>query len=123
MFRRREPVPFAFIAEADRFRSNVTPPPRERAPPAQIAGRWLVGLTIVAGLVGLPAPRDARAVRTGAGTQQSRRPTGADLAPRPCVAAPHGPPRWWPGTGSIASPGTAQSSVHVSEDQSCPCPS
>ena len=31
MFRRREPVPFAFIAEADRFRSNVAPPPRERA--------------------------------------------------------------------------------------------
>ena len=28
MFRRREPVPFAFLAEADRFRSNVTPPPR-----------------------------------------------------------------------------------------------
>lgn len=25
MFRRREPVPFAFIAEADRFRSNVLP--------------------------------------------------------------------------------------------------
>ena len=31
MFRRREPVPFAFVAEADRFRSNVTPPaPRAR---------------------------------------------------------------------------------------------
>ena len=30
MFRRREAVPFAFVAEADRFRSNVTPPPRER---------------------------------------------------------------------------------------------
>ncbi|ARX86881.1 membrane protein [Streptomyces alboflavus] len=27
MFRRREPVPFAFIAEADKFRSNVTPRP------------------------------------------------------------------------------------------------
>ena len=27
MFRRREPVPFAFVAEADRFRSNVTPRP------------------------------------------------------------------------------------------------
>ena len=52
MFRRREPVPFAFIAEADRFRSNVTPPPRERASAGQIAGRWLLGLTIVAGLVG-----------------------------------------------------------------------
>ncbi|MFB7995701.1 hypothetical protein ACFC4G_23115 [Streptomyces sp. NPDC056002] len=52
MFRRREPVPFAFIAEADKFRSNVTPPPRERASAGQIAGRSLVGLTVVAGLVG-----------------------------------------------------------------------
>jgi hypothetical protein len=52
MFRRREPVPFAFVAEADRFRSNVTPPPRERASTGQIAGRWLMGLTVVAGLVG-----------------------------------------------------------------------
>ncbi|MCZ9336652.1 hypothetical protein NGM37_02540, partial [Streptomyces sp. TRM76130] len=30
MMPRREPVPFAFVVEADRFRSNVTPPPRER---------------------------------------------------------------------------------------------
>jgi len=52
MFRRREPVPFAFIAEADKFRSNVTPPPRERASAGQVAGRSLVGLTVVAGLVG-----------------------------------------------------------------------
>ncbi|MEV2217945.1 hypothetical protein AB0H86_42065 [Streptomyces sp. NPDC050997] len=52
MFRRREPVPFAFLAEADRFRSNVTPPPRARASLNQIAGRWLMGLTIVAGLAG-----------------------------------------------------------------------
>ena len=52
MFRRREPVPFAFLAEADRFRSNVAPPPRRRASFGQIAGRWLLGLTIVAGLVG-----------------------------------------------------------------------
>ncbi|MEV0641318.1 hypothetical protein AB0I77_41635 [Streptomyces sp. NPDC050619] len=52
MFRRREPVPFAFLAEADKFRSNVTPPPRERASFGQLAGRWLLGLTIVAGLVG-----------------------------------------------------------------------
>ncbi|AXE89060.1 hypothetical protein [Streptomyces sp. Go-475] len=49
---RREPVPFAFVAEADRFRSNVTPPPRERLSVGQMAGRWLMGLTIVAGLVG-----------------------------------------------------------------------
>lgn len=52
MFRRREPVPFAFLAEADTFRSNVTPPPRERASVSQIAGRWLLGLTIIAALVG-----------------------------------------------------------------------
>ncbi|MEU0744755.1 hypothetical protein [Streptomyces sp. NPDC006134] len=52
MFRRREPVPFAFLAEADRFRSNVTPPPPERASFGQLAGRWLLGLTIVAALVG-----------------------------------------------------------------------
>ncbi|GKQ39763.1 hypothetical protein [Streptomyces sp. A012304] len=52
MFRRREPVPFAFLAEADRFRSNVAPPPPERASLGQMAGRWLLGLTIVAALVG-----------------------------------------------------------------------
>jgi hypothetical protein len=52
MFRRREPVPFAFIAEADKFRSNITPPPRERASAGRIAGRTLIGLTVAAGLVG-----------------------------------------------------------------------
>ncbi|GAA2286347.1 hypothetical protein GCM10010145_65860 [Streptomyces ruber] len=52
MSRRRESVPFAFVAEAEKFRSNVTPPPRERATVSQIAGRWLMGLTITAGLVG-----------------------------------------------------------------------
>jgi hypothetical protein len=52
MFRRREPVPFAFIAEADKFRSNVAPPPRQRASVGQRAGGWLIGLTVVAGLVG-----------------------------------------------------------------------
>ncbi|MEU3740863.1 MULTISPECIES: hypothetical protein [unclassified Streptomyces] len=52
MFRRREPVPFAFIAEADKFRSNVTPPPRERATASQVVGRTLVGLVVVAGLAG-----------------------------------------------------------------------
>ncbi|MFE1802537.1 hypothetical protein ACFW9L_41110 [Streptomyces sp. NPDC059517] len=60
MFRRREPVPFAFIAEADQFRSNVAPPPRRRASASELVGRWLIGLTVVAGLagsllVGLPA--------------------------------------------------------------------
>ncbi|MBQ1162946.1 hypothetical protein KBZ21_33610 [Streptomyces sp. A73] len=52
MSRRGESVPFAFIAEADRFRSNVTPPPPARRSFRQVAGSALVGLTIVAGLVG-----------------------------------------------------------------------
>ncbi|MER7625685.1 hypothetical protein [Streptomyces sp. NPDC126503] len=52
MFRRNEAVPFAFVAEADHFRSNVAPPPRERLGASQIVGRTLVGLTVVAGLVG-----------------------------------------------------------------------
>ncbi|MFF4247932.1 hypothetical protein ACFYY2_26195 [Streptomyces sp. NPDC001822] len=60
MFRRRESVPFSFVAEADRFRSNVTPPPRLRASASQLASRSLVGLTLIAGfagslLFGLPA--------------------------------------------------------------------
>ncbi|MEZ3182355.1 hypothetical protein KYY02_27985 [Streptomyces pimonensis] len=75
---RREPVPFAFVAEADRFRSNVAPPPRERASAGQMAGSWLLGLTIVAGLVGslvvgMPAlSLDA----SGPGTQQSQASEG-----------------------------------------------
>ncbi|MFJ4922740.1 hypothetical protein [Streptomyces sp. NPDC088725] len=52
MFRRREAVPFAFVAEADRFRSNVTPPPRQRADRSQLMGRTLIGLTLVAGFAG-----------------------------------------------------------------------
>ncbi|MCD2464038.1 MULTISPECIES: hypothetical protein [unclassified Streptomyces] len=52
MFRRNEAVPFAFVAEADHFRSNVTPPPRERLGASQIVGRTLLGLTVAAGLVG-----------------------------------------------------------------------
>lgn len=52
MSSRREPVPFAFVAEADRFRSNVTPPPRERLGRTQLAARSLVGLAVVAGLAG-----------------------------------------------------------------------
>jgi hypothetical protein len=52
MFRRREPVPFAFVAEADRFRSNVAPPPPEKASVGQMAGRWLLGVTIIAALIG-----------------------------------------------------------------------
>ncbi|WP_374985544.1 hypothetical protein [Streptomyces fradiae] len=49
---RREAVPFAFVAETDRFRSNVTPPARQRPSLPEIAGRTLIGLTVVAGLVG-----------------------------------------------------------------------
>ncbi|MFE7135609.1 hypothetical protein ACFVIM_32605 [Streptomyces sp. NPDC057638] len=52
MFRRREAVPFSFVAESDRFRSNVTPPPRERPSLSQLTGRTLIGLTVVAGLAG-----------------------------------------------------------------------
>ncbi|MGP3972419.1 hypothetical protein ACTWQF_00025 [Streptomyces sp. 8N114] len=63
MSRRGESVPFSFIAEADRFRSNVTPPPPARRSFRQVAGSALVGLTVVAGLVGsvllgLPALSD-----------------------------------------------------------------
>ncbi|MCX2923976.1 hypothetical protein [Streptomyces sp. NEAU-W12] len=52
MFGRRESVQFAFLAPTDGFRSNVTPPPRERASAGELAGRWLLGVCIVAGLVG-----------------------------------------------------------------------
>jgi hypothetical protein len=52
MPRRGESVPFAFIADADRFRSNVTPPPRAERTFAQRAESTLLGLTVVAGLIG-----------------------------------------------------------------------
>lgn len=52
MFRRREAVPFSFVAESESFRSNVTPPPRERPTASQLTGRTVTGLLIVAGLVG-----------------------------------------------------------------------
>ncbi|MFF4049518.1 hypothetical protein ACFYZ5_22950 [Streptomyces chartreusis] len=77
MFRRRESVPFAFLAEADRFRSNVAPPPRERASAGQMAGRWLLGLTIVAGLVGsLVVGMPALSTDIGSPTQQSQASQG-----------------------------------------------
>jgi hypothetical protein len=77
MSRRREPVPFAFLAEADSFRSNVTPPPRERASAGQLAGRWLLGLTIVAGLVGaLVVGMPAMSQPSPATTQHSEASTG-----------------------------------------------
>ncbi|MCK8680419.1 MULTISPECIES: hypothetical protein [Streptomyces] len=49
---RSEAVPFQFVAEAERFRSNVTPPARQRPSLSQVASRTLVGLTVVAGLAG-----------------------------------------------------------------------
>ncbi|GAA4656608.1 hypothetical protein GCM10023347_02980 [Streptomyces chumphonensis] len=52
MFRRGEPVPFAFVSEADGFRSNVTPPPRERASAGEVAGRVLLTLVAVGGIIG-----------------------------------------------------------------------
>ncbi|MBL1092754.1 hypothetical protein ACWCXK_30395 [Streptomyces sp. NPDC001739] len=52
MFRRREPVPFAFVAEADRFRSNVTPPPRARLSRTQLIGQSMITLTVIGGLAG-----------------------------------------------------------------------
>lgn len=52
MSRRGEHIPYAFVADADRFRSNVAPPPRRRVTPSEIAGRTLIGLTVVAGIVG-----------------------------------------------------------------------
>ncbi|MFJ2111002.1 MULTISPECIES: hypothetical protein [unclassified Streptomyces] len=52
MFRRREAVPFAFVAEADRFRSNVTVPPQPRASTPQLLGRTLIGLTMAAAFAG-----------------------------------------------------------------------
>ncbi|MEU0396098.1 hypothetical protein ABZ208_25585 [Streptomyces sp. NPDC006208] len=73
----RETVPFAFVAEADRFRSNVTPPPRERPTLSALAGRTLIGLTVVAGLVGsllfgLPA------LETGKATGQVQQSEASD---------------------------------------------
>ncbi|MFI5758889.1 hypothetical protein [Streptomyces sp. NPDC051569] len=78
MFRRREAVPFAFVAEADSFRSNVTPPPRQRASRSQLAGRTLIGLVVTAGLaggllLGLPSMRTDRTAGQG---QQSEAAQG-----------------------------------------------
>ncbi|MCS0606485.1 hypothetical protein NX794_35555 [Streptomyces sp. LP11] len=77
MFRRREPVPFAFVAEADRFRSNVTPPPRRRASVGELAGRSLLGLTLVAGLIGaLVLGTPAMSTSSGKQAQQSQASQG-----------------------------------------------
>ncbi|MER5891254.1 hypothetical protein ABT160_46245 [Streptomyces sp. NPDC001941] len=76
MFRRREAVPFAFVAEAERFRSNVTPPERERLRVPQIMGRTLIGLTVVAGLAGsllfgLPAMESGQSAGHGQQSEAS----------------------------------------------------
>lgn len=76
---RREAVPFSFVAEAARFRSNVTPPPRERATVSQLAARTLVGLTVVAGLAGsllfgLPALTPEQTPSHGQQTEAAHRP-------------------------------------------------
>ncbi|MFF4756476.1 hypothetical protein ACWD5R_40710 [Streptomyces sp. NPDC002514] len=74
---RREPVPFGFLADAEKFRSNVAPPPRQRASAGQLAGRWLLGLTIVAGLVGsLVLGMPALSTPTATQTPQSQAAQG-----------------------------------------------
>ncbi|MBV9024516.1 MAG: hypothetical protein JO362_12170 [Streptomycetaceae bacterium] len=55
MSRRGDSVPFAFVAEADRFRSNVPPPPQEQPGKAQLTARVLTTLIVVVGLVGAVA--------------------------------------------------------------------
>ena len=105
MFRRREAVPlFDFVAERNQFRSNVTPPPRQRPSVSQLTGRTLTGLTIVAGLVGSLLLGHAVA-----GVRAPHRPT-ASSPKRPSVADPYGPPGVVGRRGtSVASPVTAPS--------------
>ena len=50
MPRRGESIPFAFIAEAERFSSNVTPPPRAPLSRSQVLARILTTVTVLAGL-------------------------------------------------------------------------
>ncbi|MFB7663262.1 hypothetical protein ACFC1R_04835 [Kitasatospora sp. NPDC056138] len=45
-----ESVPFAFVAEAERYQSNVTPPARERRSMKSVLGGVLVTLLVVAAL-------------------------------------------------------------------------
>jgi hypothetical protein len=78
MFRRGESVPFAFLADANRFRSNVTPPPRAQRSFTERAGSALFGLTVVAGLIGslilgVPALDPDQQSRHGGPTAAERR--------------------------------------------------
>ncbi|MER5867576.1 hypothetical protein [Kitasatospora sp. NPDC002040] len=57
-----EPVPFSFVAEAERHRSNVAPPARERRSVRAVCGGVLIAVVLIAGLVaavalGTPALR------------------------------------------------------------------
>ncbi|MFI9154636.1 hypothetical protein [Streptomyces sp. NPDC053367] len=55
------------------FVSNVAPPPQERASLGQIAGRWLLGATIVGALVGsLVVGTPALSTDQSGGAQQSQ---------------------------------------------------
>ncbi|KJK55041.1 hypothetical protein [Saccharothrix sp. ST-888] len=45
-----ESVPFAFVAEAERYQSNVTPPARERRSVRAVLGGVLITLLVVAAL-------------------------------------------------------------------------
>ncbi|GAA3024603.1 hypothetical protein GCM10020229_39840 [Kitasatospora albolonga] len=61
-----EPVPFAFIAEAERYQSNVTPPEPEPRSVRRVLGGLLVTVVVVAGLLaavalGMPALRSPAA--------------------------------------------------------------
>lgn len=74
MPRRGESVPFAFVAEAESFRSNVAPPPPPPVGAGQRLRTALGALGVVAGLVGalvLGVPAlDAGENGGTAGTQQ-----------------------------------------------------
>lgn len=101
MFRLREAVPFTFVAEAERFRSNVTPPSPQRPSASQLVGRTLIGLTVVAGLVGslllgMPALEAPVSPRRRARPSSPGAPTAADLPHRSNGGGkhPHGPPGW-----------------------------
>jgi hypothetical protein len=46
-----EAVPFAFVAEAERYQSNVTPPERERPSVRSVCVGLLITAVLVTGLV------------------------------------------------------------------------